>query len=172
MDLSSLHPQRWLDAGSDSQRYCFAMITKKFSLDIRWRRKASKQVRARARAQIKRCHKIASEMRIPIRIRSLRSRSRFDCRRRCRKQVGSESAERSLISRRCGTRIYNIIMLLYLYICICHVMYTGTYEIGALFSSWMKAWQDAGENCLVEPLLSDDSEELVIVANDNRRSRD
>lgn len=51
-------------------------------------------------------------------------------------------------------------------------MYTGTYEIGALFSSWMKAWQDAGENCLVEPLLSDDSEELVIVANDNRRSRD
>lgn len=21
-------------------------------------------------------------------------------------------------------------------------MYTGTYEIGALFSSWMKAWQD------------------------------
>lgn len=36
----------------------------------------------------------------------------------------------------------------------CNVMYTGTYEIGALFSSWMKAWQDrVGENCLVEPLL-------------------
>lgn len=31
-------------------------------------------------------------------------------------------------------------------------MYTGTYEIGALFSSWMKAWQDT-ENRLVEPLL-------------------
>lgn len=28
-------------------------------------------------------------------------------------------------------------MLLYIYIC--NVMYTGTYEIGVLFSSWMKA---------------------------------
>lgn len=28
-------------------------------------------------------------------------------------------------------------MLLYIYMC--NVMYTGTYEIGVLFSSWMKA---------------------------------
>lgn len=47
----------------------------------------------------------------------------------------------------------------------CNVMYTGTYEIGALFSSWMKAWQDV-KNRLVEPLTAGS----VIVASDDHRS--
>lgn len=49
------------------------------------------------------------------------------------------------------TRIYNYAFA-YSRTYVSNVMYTGTYEIGALFSSWMKAWQDT-ENRLVEPLF-------------------
>lgn len=40
------------------------------------------------------------------------------------------------------TYIY-VYIYTFIYLCICNVIiYTGTYEIGAFFSSWMKAWQD------------------------------